>query len=217
MKLRRYLLVIASSSLLVAIGLILYAAHRIEQASASRVSADLSHLPHKRVGLVLGCSPTLNSGAPNWFFQNRMEAAAEAFRSNKVDYLLVSGDNHVATYDEPAAMKAALMRLGVPEDRIVQDCAGFSTLDSIVRARKVFGLSEFCIITQRDHALRALYIAQANGIDAVAFPARDVAVLHGLRTRVRESLARVRTLLDVNVLGRAPHFLGPGIRIGTDT
>ena len=94
------------------------------------------------------------------------------------------------------------------------DYAGFSTLDSIVRAKKVFGLSGFCVITQRDHALRAIYIARANGIDVVGFPAKDVSTLRGLRTRFRESLARVRTLFDVHVLGRKPHLLGPTVVIG---
>jgi SanA protein len=143
-----------------------------------------------------------------------MAAAAALFRAHKVDYLLVSGDNHVPTYDEPTAMKNALLRLGVPEDRIVADYAGLRTLDSVVRAKKVFGLSELCIITQRDHALRASYIARANGIDVVAYPAKDVPGLGGMRTRFRESLARVWTLLDVNLLGRQPHLLGPTVAIG---
>jgi len=110
-------------------------------------------------------------------------------------------------------MKKTLVRLGVPADRIVMDYAGFSTLDSIVRAKKVFGLSELCVITQREHALRAIYIARANGMDVVAFPAKDVPARSAWRTRIRESLARVRTLLDVHVLGRKPHFLGPAIEI----
>lgn len=215
-KRARSLLIVMGSSALVAFAMILYAAHRIEKSSISALQGNLSTLPHKRVALVLGCSPVLSSGAPNWYFENRIAAAAAVFRAQKVDYLLVSGDNHVSTYDEPTAMKQALVRLGVPEDRIVMDYAGFSTLDSIVRARKVFGLSEFCVITQRDHALRAIYIARANGIDVVGFPARDVSTLRGLRTRFRESLARVRTLLDVHVLGRKPHFLGPTIVIGRE-
>ena len=214
MKTKHRILVAAGSAALVAYIAIIYAARRIERTSAALVRADISGLPHKRVGLVLGCAPILSSGAPNWFFENRIEAAAAAFRAQKVDYLLVSGDNHIATYDEPTTMKKALLRLGVPEDRIVLDYAGFSTLDSVIRAKKVFGLSEFCIITQRDHALRAIYIAKANGIDAVAFPAKDVSTLSGLRTRMRESLARVRTLFDVHVLGRKPHFLGAKIEIG---
>ena len=213
-KRRRCVLIVMGSSALVAFAVILYAAHRIEKSSISALQGNLSSLPHKRVALVLGCSPVLSSGAPNWYFENRIAAAAAVFRAQKVDYLLMSGDNHVSTYDEPTAMKDALLRLGVPEDRIVIDYAGFSTLDSVVRAKKVFGLAEFCVITQRDHALRAIYIARANGIDVVGFPAKDVSTLRGLRTRFRESLARVRTLLDVHLLGRKPHFLGPTIVIG---
>jgi len=214
MKRRRQILIVVGSIAFIAIAAILYAAHRIEKSSASGLKPEIGVLPHHRVGLVLGCSPVLSSGAPNWYFENRMAAAAAVFQAQKVDYLLVSGDNHVSTYDEPTAMKQALVRLGIPEDRIVLDYAGFSTLDSIVRAKKVFGQSELCIITQKDHALRALYIARANGISAVGFPAKDVSTLKGLRTRVRESLARVRTLLDVHILGREPHFLGPPILIG---
>lgn len=211
---RRSVLILGAVGALAGVAAIQFAAHRIEQVSSSALYQDIEGLPHQRVALVLGCSPVLKSGAPNWYFENRMAAAAAAFRAQKVDYLLMSGDNHVATYDEPTAMKVALVRLGVPEERIVLDYAGFSTLDSIVRAKKVFGLSEFCVISQRDHALRALYIAKANGIDAVGYAAEDVSNWRGFRTRCRESLARVRTLLDVHVLGRKPHFLGPPIGIG---
>jgi SanA protein len=214
MKSRRYLAIAVVSIGVLSIGAIFYAARRIESSSASALRPDMAALPHQRVGLVLGCSPVLRSGAPNPYFERRISAAATLFRAQKVDYLLVSGDNHVATYDEPTAMKTGLVRLGVPEDRIILDDAGFSTLDSIVRAKQVFGLSEFCIVTQREHALRAVYIAKANGIEAVAFPAQDVPTLSGIRTTMRESLARVRTLLDVHVLGRKPHFLGPRIEIG---
>lgn len=213
MKRRRFF-VISGLLVLAAVGVTLYAARRIERSSAAAVKSDVGGLPHRRVGLVLGCSPVLRSGEPNAYFENRIAAAAAVFRAGKVDYLLVSGDNHVATYDEPTAMQRALVRLGVPADRIVLDYAGFSTLDSIVRAQKVFGLSEFCVITQRDHALRAIYIARAHGIAAVGFSASDVPAWGGLRTRLRESLARVRTLLDVHVSGRQPHFLGPPIAVG---
>lgn len=187
----------------------------IEKSSASLVANEAASVPHRKVGLVLGCAPLLKSGQPNLYFRNRIAAAAELFKAGKVDYLLVSGDNHAADYDEPTAMKNALVASGVPEARIVLDYAGFSTLDSVVRAKKVFGLPELCIITQRDHAMRALYIARENGLDAVGFAATDVMTLRGgLRTKIRESFARVSTLLDVHVLGRKPRFLGPEIAIG---
>ena len=214
MKRPRPFLLLAASAALIATGAILFSARRIERRTASTLAPDLAALPHKRVGLVLGCAPLLSSGRPNWYFEKRSEAAAAVFAAGKVEFLLVSGDNHRAGYDEPTAMKDALVKRGVPADRVVLDHAGFSTLDSVVRAEKVFGLSEFCVISQRDHAQRAVYIAQTKGIAAVAYPAKDVSARQGLRTRLRESLARVRTLLDLHVLGRKPRFLGPKIEIG---
>lgn len=214
MKRSRLFLAIIGGAIAAAFAVIGYATQRIETSSAPALAADLEHLPHERVALVLGCSPVLRSGEPNRYFDNRIAAAVTLFRARKIDYLLVSGDNHVATYDEPTAMKQALVKAGVPEDRIVLDYAGFSTLDSIIRARTVFGLSDFCIVTQKEHALRAIYIAQANRLHVVAFCAKDVPTLTGLRTRARESLARVRALLDVHLVHRQPHFQGPRIEIG---
>jgi len=187
----------------------------IENGAAAFVASDVGALRHERVGLILGCAPRLGNGASNPFFSNRIAAAVELFKAGKVDFLLASGDNRKAGYDEPSAMRDALVANGVPAERITLDYAGFSTLDSVVRAKRVFGLAEFCVITQRDHAMRALYIARENGIDAVGFAAADVpASRGGLRVKIRESLARVRTLVDVHVLDREPHFLGPAVAIG---
>jgi SanA protein len=177
-------------------GSISFAASPVEQGAAEVVYRDLAKLPHQRVGLVLGCSLVLSMEEPNWFIENRIDAAARIFQTGKVELLLVSGDHPIATYDEPSAMKDALIARGDPGNRIFRDYAGFSTLDSVVRAKNVFGLTELCTISQRDHALRAIYIARANGITAVGFPAEEVSALNGLRTRARESLARVKTLLD---------------------
>jgi SanA protein len=194
--------------------LIPFAAQRIGKQTRASVYDNVSQLPHKRVALVLGCAPRLGGGMPNWYFNNRMDAAAAVFRAGKADYLLLSGDNHTRGYDEPAAMKEALVEKGIPADRLVLDDAGFSTSDSVVRAHLVFGLQDLCIVSQKDHTMRAIYIAQHKGLTAVGFAAQDIAVMSGLRTRMRESLARVRTLLDVHVWGRNPHFIGPPIEIG---
>ena len=213
-KVRRIFIILGIGAIAI-VAAVLVSLSIIEKSSANRVSDNANALPHKRAGLLLGCSPVRNNGAPNLYFQNRVAAAVKLFNTGKIDYLLVSGDNHAAHYDEPTAMKDSLVANGIPENRIVLDYAGFSTLDSVVRAGKVFGLSELCVITQRDHAMRALYIAQKNGIDAVAFAATDVETMRGgLRTKIRESLARVSTLLDVHVFGRKPRFLGPEITIG---
>ena len=216
MKRTRLFLLLAGAATFASAAAIFLSARRIERVAAPALVPDLAALPPRRVALVFGCSPVLSSGRPNWYFEKRIEAAAAVFAAGKADYLLVSGDNHAVAYDEPTAMRDALVRRGVPVDRVVLDYAGFSTLDSVVRAQKVFGQSALCLVTQPDHARRALYIARAKGIDAVAYPAADVTARQGLRTRLRESLARVRTLLDLHVLGRAPRFLGPRIEIGRE-
>ena len=104
-------------------------------------------------------------------------------------------------------MRRALLARGVPDSLIVLDYAGFRTLDSVVRAREVFGQDSFIVVSQRFHNERAVYLAGRHGIDAVGFNARDVHSLRALRTRTRELLARVKVFLDL-ATKRGPHFLG---------
>ena len=86
----------------------------------------------------MGCARYLANGRQNLYFRYRIEAAAELFHTDKVRHILVSGDNSIDTYDESTDMMEALVEKGVPADRIVRDYAGFSTLDSVVRAKAVF-------------------------------------------------------------------------------
>ena len=124
-------------------------------------------IPPRKVGLVLGC-------APNLYFHHRLDAAIELYEAGKIEYILVSGDNHAAGYDEASWMRDALLERGVPAERVVRDFAGFSTLDSIVRAREVFGQREITIISQDFHVRRALFIAKRRGLDAVGYAAPDL-------------------------------------------
>lgn len=179
----------------------------ISYSSSKRIYTTINDVPECRVGLVLGCRKgTL-------YFSKRIKAAVELYRGGKVDYLLVSGDNHVLGYNEPADMRDALVMLGVPANRVVMDFAGFRTLDSVVRAKHVFKLTDMVIISQRFHVERALYLASHNGINAVGYCADDVPQRYGARTMIRELGARVMAIVDLKILGRKPKFLGPEIDI----
>src|SRR5262249_21237950 len=140
----------------------------------------------------------------------RIDAAVALHQAGKVRHLLVSGDNHIKSYDEPTDMRDALVAAGVPTNAITSDYAGFRTLDSVLRAKSGFGLTRFTIVTDAFHCPRALWIAQRHGLDAVAFAAPDVK-LRGWSARVkaREILARAWCALDLYVLARQPRFPGP--------
>lgn len=166
-------------------------------------------LPDNDVGLVLGTSPYLGSGKTSPAFQGRIEAAAELYRVGKVKHLIVSGANPDETYNEPRAMRKALMLAGVPEEAITLDFAGYRTFDSVVRAKQVFGLSRFTIITQKYHTYRAVFIAKKFKVPAWAFiaPANPDG-RPGNRHPVREVFARVGAIFDIFVLNTRPKFLG---------
>ena len=105
------------------------------------------------------------------------------------------------------------MDRGIPAERIICDYAGLRTLDSVVRAKEIFGLDSIVFISQRFQNERAIYLAQANGMHAIGFNARNVETHAGLRTKLREVGARVRMWLDVHLLGTRPHFLGAKIKL----
>jgi SanA protein len=105
-------------------------------------------------------------------------------------------------------IKKDLITKGVDEEDIYLDYAGFSTLDSVLRAKLVFHIDHFTIISQRFHCERALYMARRNGLDAIGFTAEDIAGPLAMKVYVREFLARVKAILDIEVLNRQPKFLG---------
>lgn len=187
----------------------------VEHYSQPWLYQDPHQVPHNRVGLVLGTGPTTVRGRPNPYFVGRIQAAAQLYQAGKVDYLLVSGDNSSPYYDEPSAMREALMALGVPKERIYRDYAGFRTLDSVVRAREVFKEQRFTIISQQFHNQRAVFIARHRGLEAIGYNAPDAPEGFNSNTRFREPLARVQMLLDL-LLNKQPKYLGIPIRIGID-
>lgn len=202
-------LVIAGLLLLALAALTAASGWLVVRAGKGRLFTEVAATPARDVGLLLGTSDKRKNGAANPFFTHRIEAAAALYHAGKIKHLLLSGDNRRKDYDEPTLMKAALLQKGVPETAMTLDYAGFRTLDSVVRAKEVFGLSAYTVISQRFHDQRALFIARHEGIDAIGFCARDVALRRGLKTQVREAFARVKAVLDLYVLRTEPKFAGP--------
>ena len=180
----------------------------VKHKAKGRVYVDVSEVPYRKVGLVLGTIPYVN-GRSNRYYQYRMDAAAELYFANKVSYLLLSGDNHVSHYNEPESMRQSLIERGVPDSVIYFDCAGFRTFDSMVRAKKVFAQDSVTVVSQQWHNERAIFIAEHYGLDAIAYSAKDYTAGRKIyvKNHLREALAKVKVVLDL-LVNKQPHFLG---------
>jgi SanA protein len=170
-----------------------------------------SEIPKNKVGLVLGTSKYARNNGINPYFLYRMQAAAKLYKAGKVSHLVVRGDNHKHGYNEPQQMKDYLISLGVKAEDITMDYAGFRTFDSVIRIKEIFGQDKVTIISQRFHNERAVYLAQKNGIEAVAYNAKTP--WYSKRMRLREYLAKFKAVLDIHVLKTKPKFLGKSIEI----
>lgn len=180
----------------------------IEYQARRRVFDSVDALPYRRIGIVLGTAPYASAGRKNDYYTARIEAAADLYHRGKVGRLIVSGANPSPYYNEPRFMKADLVNLGVPESSIVLDFAGVRTLDSVIRAHKVFGQDAFTVVSQRFHLLRAVYIGRRRGLDVVGYAAADPTTFTRLKARLREYGARVQALLDIWVFDTQPQFPG---------
>ncbi len=181
--------------------------------TSDEIYSSVDDIDSNTVGMVLGTSKKVAPDQPNLHFEHRLEAAAKLFHAGKVQHLLASGDRDSRYYNEPRDMTRKLMELGVPANAITADNAGYRTFDSVVRARRVFGLRRMTIITDDFHVARALFIAKKEGIDAVALRSEPVDYKLSFKARAREYLARVKAVLDLYVLDTEPSLLGEPVEI----
>lgn len=190
----------------------IFANKRVESFASDYIQADIANLPNTKVGLLLGTARLVRGGRPNAYFYLRIEATIKLYNSGKIKYVLISGDNSRKDYNEPQDMMNELVGRGIPPNHIFLDFAGFRTLDSILRANKIFGQQEFIVISQRFHNERAVFIGRKKGMKVWGYNARDVKRMGGIRTKIREWFARDKVFIDLwfNV---QPKFYGESISI----
>jgi len=201
------------------IGLCALAAPALYVAVATRPYryTDPAQVPVRRVALVFGAG--IRNGQPTPALAERVRGAVELYRLGRVQKLLLSGDNSRQDYDEASAMRRYAMTLGVPDQDITLDYAGFSTYESCYRARDIFGVKEVVLVTQGYHMARALYTCRALGIDAVGLAMPDwlydrahmtihYSPAYQVFSTLRETLATLKALVDVHITHPLPSFLG---------
>lgn len=164
--------------------------------------------------LVLGCYVHEN-GNPSDMLHDRLQRGVELYDLGAAPKLLMTGDHGRVTYDEVDAMKTFAVNAGIPSENVFMDHAGFSTYESMYRARDIFQAKKIIIVTQEYHLYRAIYIAQSLGLEAYGVSA-DYRAYHGQFSRnVREMLARVKDF-GTSIFQPKPTFLGEAIPIWGD-
>jgi len=184
----------------------------VDSTTRKQIYSDVNAIPKNKVGLLLGTAKYEDKARKliNPYYQNRIDATVALYMAGKVDYIIVSGDNSSAYYNEPALMKADLIARGIPAKKIYMDNAGFRTLDSILRCRDIFGQDHFTIISQAFHNQRALFIANHKQIKAVAFNAAEGDSFWD--AILREKLARVKMVFDL-VFNTQAQYYGERVQI----
>ena len=164
--------------------------------------------------LVLGCY-VHDSGRPSDMLADRLRRGIELYQSGAAPKLLMSGDHGQKDYNEVKAMKLEAMEEGIPSEDIFMDHAGFSTYESIFRARDVFAADKIIIVTQEYHLYRALHIANALGVEAYGVAADYNTYVGQAYRELREILARNKDFAT-SILKPAPTYLGEVIPVSGD-
>lgn len=189
-------------------------AYVISSAKGSIISSyDASKLQNVDCIVVLGC--LVSNGTPSEMLNDRLMQGIELYDLKASGKLIMSGDHGKADYDEVNVMKKFAEERGVPSEDIFMDHAGFSTYESMYRARDIFQAKKIIIVTQRYHLYRALYIAKSLGLDAYGV-ASDPRPYYGQSYReIREILARNKDFFT-SIFKPKPTYLGNAIPVNGD-
>lgn len=182
--------------------------------TSGRSTDEISAAPHATAAIVPGALVKPN-GEMSPMLADRVRQAAALWRAGKVKKVLVSGDHQRWAYDEPDTMRKALVRAGVLPQDVFEDHAGFDTWATMVRAHSIFGVRDAIVVTQGFHMPRALFLADAAGIEATGLTADShPSGFQGKKSSVREVLSRVKAIADVTL--DTPAMAGPSIPISGD-
>ena len=174
-------------------------------------STDAEYFEGTDCILVLGAGVRAD-GSPSHMLEDRLLTAIKLYENGAAPKILMSGDHGTAGYDEVNTMKDFAIEKGVPSEDIFMDHAGFSTYESIYRAKDIFEAESVIIVTQRYHLYRAIYLAESLGLKAIGVPA-DLRSYTGQSYRdMREHIARAKDFFYA-IIKPEPTYLGETIPV----
>ena len=177
---------------------------------AIKSSNDLTDIPLDYI-LILGAG-VWDGNRPSPMLADRLDEGIKLYNKGIAPKILVSGDHGKADYDEVNVMKKYLMDAGIPDEDIFMDHAGFSTYESMYRAKEIFNVKKLIIVTQEYHLYRAIYIAQQMGLDTYGSPSDPRTYSGSFVREIREWFARDKDIFTC-LLKVKPKYLGETIDI----
>ncbi|GAA0750012.1 SanA/YdcF family protein [Clostridium sartagoforme] len=176
---------------------------------------DLNDLPKNNDAIIVLGAGVRSDGTPSDILADRLETSIEAYNSGLGSTFILSGDHGREDYNEVGAMKKYILKNDIDEKIIFMDHAGFSTYDTMYRAKEIFKVDKAIIVTNEYHLPRALYIARKMGIDAYGLKSdkREYQLMDSYKKR--ELLAQLKDFVYVNILKPEPKFLGEAIPVSS--
>lgn len=208
---RQNVIIVVLLVMLVAI-CIFYTNQRVLDAGSSYI-LNADDVPQSQAILVLGAY-VFPDGTASQMLEERLKVGYELYKKGKAGKIIVSGDHSRKSYDEVNVMKKFFLDKNVPAEDVFMDHAGFTTYDSMYRARDIFKVNKMIVVTQEFHLPRAVFIAREMGIEAYGVGAStgNYGNLVMLSNNIRETLARSKAFIAV-AIRPCPTFLGEEIPV----
>ena len=179
---------------------------------SKKIYENISDVPVMQTAVVLGTS-VRPGGKPSTFLLERLDKAVELYRNNRVQKLLLTGDNSGKYYDEVNAMRKYVLKYNIDSKDIFLDHNGLRTLDSIYRGKHKFQIKSAVLVTQKFHQPRALFLAERFNLKAVGYAADSGRSKLSFYNMTREFLARYLAIFDIYILKRKSKYMGKQIAI----
>jgi len=210
-KMLKYLIIIIAIILIVVLGINLY----VRLSTKKQILDKESYSKLSDVDCIIVLGAAIWGDKPSPMLEDRLLEGINLYKNSVSDKILMSGDHGRQEYDEVNIMKEFATQKGVPSENIFMDHAGFSTYESIYRAKEIFGAKRIVIVTQKYHLYRALYIANQLGLEAYGVGADPRQYVGATYREIREILARNKDFVKC-IFKPEPTYLGEAIPISGD-
>lgn len=199
---------------LIALFVVLVTNSNVTAETEKLIFTELNDVPKTKVAIIFGAG--INGDQPSRYLKDRLDAGISLYKNNKVDKILLSGDNGRDEYDELTVMKLYCQKNGVDTTKIYIDYAGFDSYSTMYRAKHIFYVDTAILVSQKYHLNRCIYLGDKLGIKSFGYSA-DRGVYPGYKYYAsREKLSVSKAVLDV-IRDRRPKYLGEPVDINRES